>query len=88
MSLFTLFVQWMESVVFHAHLSPALSSVISPLLRAGDDAAEVKWMRCGGSAADEEDLNRLYASHKAIVQLAVQQWKETRRKEKQEADCK
>lgn len=33
-------------------------------------------MRVSNAAADAEEMNKLYASHKLIVQLAVQQWSE------------
>lgn len=65
--------QWIESAVFHRHLDESLASELTPLLHAGDDANEVKWLR---ATPDEPDMRSLYASHRPIVELAVRRWKE------------
>lgn len=67
---------WMESCVFHAHLSAADAAALTPLLQAGDDAKEVRWMKVSADDAESEEMKKLYASHKLIVQLAVQRWKD------------
>lgn len=71
--------QWIESAVFHSHLDTPLAAALSSLLRAGDDANEVKWLR---ATADEPDMQNLYASHRPIVQLAVHKWKEAQKGKK------
>ena len=66
---------WIESCVFHAHLSADDAAALTPLLKAGDDAKEVRWMAVSAEGESDE-MKKLYASHKLIVQLAVQQWKD------------
>jgi hypothetical protein len=65
--------QWLESSVFHSHLDSKLAAELSPLLRAGDDATQVRWLRI---THDSEDIDKLYGSHKPIVLLAAARWKE------------
>ena len=65
--------------MFHSHLDASLAADLSSLLRAGDDANEVKWLR---TTVDEPDMQNLYASHRPIVQLAVHKWKEAQKGKK------
>ncbi len=55
---------WIETSVFHKHLSPELSKLIKP--KAGDDAKEVWWM-----PLTEGSINNLYANHEDFVRLAL-----------------
>jgi ADP-ribose pyrophosphatase YjhB (NUDIX family) len=61
---------WMESSVFHLHLTEALRMTIGErklnALAAGDDAGAAKWAPVGGL-----DYLKLFASHRKFVDLAV-----------------
>jgi len=72
---------WLESSVFHAHLDRELASELTPLLRAGDDATEVRWIRIAESSPD---VQKLYGSHKRIVLLAAAKWREKRKQQGQQ----
>ena len=56
----------METSAFHFHCSDELGAKLP--LHAGDDAAKVRWLDL---REDEADYQRLYASHKAMVDAAV-----------------
>ena len=57
---------WMETMAYHFHCTPELGALLP--LASGDDAADVMWL-------DIDSANyrwaTLYASHKEIVQKAV-----------------
>jgi len=57
---------WMETAAYHFHCSPELAKALT--LKAGDDAAQVKWLNVGD---DVDHYKNLFASHKAMVDLAV-----------------
>ena len=65
---------WMETTAVHYHCTEELGDMLQ--FNAGDDAAEVKWM-----TINDDNLNKLYASHKSMVLLASAEltytiWKE------------
>lgn len=55
---------WMETTVFHRHLTAAERAGLS--LQAGDDARSVRW-----ADIDENLLSSMHASHSDFVRLAV-----------------
>jgi len=57
---------WMETAAYHFHCPPELSKALT--LKAGDDAAQVKWLKVD---QDAEHYKNLFASHKSLVDLAV-----------------
>lgn len=59
----------METFCQQYHLSPSLAAALTPLLVAGDDAREVKWLLARSS---EPDFQSLYGSHRAILLRAVE----------------
>jgi hypothetical protein len=71
--------QWIESYAMHFHLSPSVAAELTPLLRAGDDAKDVKWLL---ASEDNPEMQKLYGSHRPILQMAVRKWKESNKAEK------
>ena len=57
---------WIETTAAHLHLSEDLASKLK--LEAGDDADSIQWM-----ALTTENVGALYASHKELVKLALEQ---------------
>jgi ADP-ribose pyrophosphatase YjhB (NUDIX family) len=67
---------WIESFGMHYHLSDELAQELTPHLKAGDDASEVKWLL---ASEDEPDFKKLYGSHRPIVERTVRMWKQGRK---------
>jgi len=55
---------WMETVAMHFHCEVGLGEALQ--LRAGDDAADVKWLEIGPHSPQ---YTQLYASHRQIVDV-------------------
>jgi len=60
---------WMETQVFHLHLTPAEAEELK--LQKGSDAAQVDW-----KPITAESLAQMYASHGAFVKQAVLLWQQ------------
>lgn len=72
--------QWIESYAVHYHLSPSVAGDLTPLLRAGDDATNVKWLL---ATETNPELQQLYSSHRPILQMALRRWREKQLKKSQ-----
>lgn len=60
---------WMETTCVHYHIEdPAVIAVFDQTMKAGDDAAAVKWLDID---AENEHFKNLYASHKELVIRAL-----------------
>jgi len=57
---------WMETAAIHFHCSPELAKALP--LKAGDDAAAVRWLKVDEQQAEYQ---KLFASHKHLADLAV-----------------
>jgi len=63
---------WMETAAIHFHCSPELAKALP--LKAGDDAAQVRWLKVSDS---QPEYQNLFASHKSFADLAVSKLRES-----------